>query len=88
MNDDSKQEFVHIEPTEVHSGGSQVIYHYMIYDLCHLTKQSNFKMNLIVNGGQFSTKILARLDKIEKFGIQCTAKGGDIFKSRTDHGAC
>jgi len=59
----------------------------MIYDLCSLDKQSTFKMNLIANGGSYSTKVLARLDKISQFKVLCPSKG-DIFKSRTDHGAC
>jgi len=71
MNDLPNSEFTFIEPTEVNSGGSQVIYHYMIYDLCKINKDSNFKMNIIVNGGEFNTKVLARLDKISKFKIVC-----------------
>ena len=72
MNDVPNSEFTSIEPTEVNSGGSQVIYHYMIYDLCQIQKDSNFKMNIIVNGGEYNTKVLARLDKISKFNIICS----------------
>lgn len=78
MNDHTNSEYVNIEPTEVNSDGKQVIYHYMIYDLCHMTKASNFKMNVIVNGGEFSVRVLAWLDKISKFGIVCASDSKDL----------
>ena len=43
-----------------------------------MTKASNFKMNVIVNGGEFSVRVLARLDKISKFGIVCASDSKDL----------
>ncbi len=51
--------FDSIVPQVVHIGEKDVIFHYIIYDLCHVDVDSYIQMRIDVLEGFFSSKIIA-----------------------------
>lgn len=82
------QTFTNIVPSMVEIEGRKVLYHYMIYDLCQLKATSVVNIKVTVNSGSYNGKIIARIDKVEKFKIICPAANSDVFMPRQDHGSC
>ena len=80
--------YTYITPSLVTVDGKDVIYHYMVYDLCHLDATSRFSLRLTVNQGKFIGKVTARIDRVKKFSVICPEADSDFFEPRQNHGAC
>lgn len=45
--------FTNIRPSLVDIDGKKVLYHYLVYDLCHVDPETSIEMMIKSNGGEF-----------------------------------
>lgn len=88
FNGDESLERNVIEPSIVKLDGKDVIYHYMIYDLCKIQPDSRIAYTVRIRDGFFHVKMIARVEQIKRFGIICPSAEGYTFMPRTGQSSC
>ena len=80
--------FQRIKPSLVKMEGKEVLYHYLIFDMCHMDEKSVIEISMKVNSGSFVGKMTARIDEIQRFEVICPEKNTDVFEPRDYHASC
>lgn len=77
-------EFVVIKPKRVpvdsaKPDGGEMLYWFVIYDLCQVTENSTVQLKIENKIGTFTGNIEGRLDPVQTFKVICVERNSDWF---------
>ncbi len=86
-----ESDFVQIKPKKVQNPENKdatLTYFYVLYDLCLVTPDSNMQVKIENNGPIFKGAMVARIDPVQTFKVNCVELSSDWFTPRQEHAAC
>lgn len=78
---------IDIKDIVVQRDGTDMILHYIVYDMCNIDTNSYISLNIEAHAGKIEGFVSVLMVNLEAFSIKCVDKESEIFLPREQHAA-
>ena len=74
--------------TDPEDESKEVVYFYIVYDLCYTSKNAQIMLKMKNTNGDFKGQMTGKITPVAPFKVHCMRQDSDWFTPREYHGSC